>query len=133
MRTKTGNSLNEVCPAGKRPLGMFIASMLIFGTIGIFRRFIPLPSAFLAFARGILGGLFLLAFVKLRGKGGSRPLPPRLLLRLAGTGAMIGFNWMLLFEAYNYTTVAVATLCYYMQPTIVILLSPIVFQESSPF
>ncbi len=110
-------------------LGMLIASMLIFGTIGVFRRYIPLPSAFLAFARGILGGFFLLVFTRLRGKGITRRLPPRLLLRLALTGAMIGFNWMLLFEAYNHTTVAVATLCYYMQPTIVILLSPIVFRE----
>ena len=42
---------------------------------------------------------------------------------------MIGFNWILLFEAYNYTSVAVATLCYYMQPTIVVLLSPIIFRE----
>lgn len=116
-------------PNDLRSLGMFISSMLIFGTIGVFRRYIPLPSAFLAFARGILGGLFLLLFVRLRGKSNSRPLPPRLLLRLALTGAMIGFNWMLLFEAYNHTTVAVATLCYYMQPTIVILLSPIVFRE----
>ena len=36
---------------------------------------------------------------------------------------------MLLFEAYNHTTVAVATLCYYMQPTIVVLLSPVIFRE----
>ena len=114
---------------GRRSLGMFIASMLIFGTVGIFRRSIPLPSAFLAFSRGILGGLFLLAFLRLRKKDGARRLPPGLLLPLAGTGAMIGFNWMLLFEAYNHTTVAVATLCYYMQPTIVILLSPLVFRE----
>ena len=114
---------------GRRSLGMFIASMLIFGTIGIFRRSIPLPSAFLAFSRGILGGLFLLAFLRLRKKDGARRLSPGLLLPLAGTGAMIGFNWMLLFEAYNHTTVAVATLCYYMQPTIVILLSPLVFRE----
>ncbi len=114
---------------GRGSLGMFIASMLIFGTIGFFRRHIPLPSAFLAFARGILGGLFLLGFIHLRGGGARRPLPRRLLLRLALTGAMIGFNWMLLFEAYNHTTVAVATLCYYMQPTIVILLSPFVFRE----
>ena len=113
----------------RRSLGLFIASMLIFGTIGIFRRSIPLPSAFLAFSRGILGGLFLLAFLRLRKKDGARRLPPGLLLPLAGTGAMIGFNWMLLFEAYNHTTVAVATLCYYMQPTIVILLSPLVFRE----
>ena len=114
---------------GRGSLGMFIASMLIFGTIGVFRRHILLPSAFLAFARGILGGLFLLGFIHLRGGGARRPLPRRLLLRLALTGAMIGFNWMLLFEAYNHTTVAVATLCYYMQPTIVILLSPLVFRE----
>ena len=113
----------------RRSLGMFIASMLIFGTVGIFRRSIPLSSAFLAFARGILGGLFLLVFVRLRRKRVSGGLPPRLLLRLAVTGAMIGFNWMLLFEAYNHTTVAIATLCYYMQPTIVMLLSPIVFRE----
>ena len=112
-----------------RSLGMFIASMLIFGTVGIFRRSVPLSSAFLAFARGILGGLFLLAFIRLRGKEGAGRLPQRLLLRLALTGAMIGFNWMLLFEAYNHTTVAVATLCYYMQPTLVILLSPFVFRE----
>ncbi len=110
-------------------MGRFVASMLLFGTIGIFRRFIPLPSAFLAFARGILGGLFLLAVVRLRGKRGAERLPGRLLLRLAVTGAMIGFNWMLLFEAYNRTTVAVATLCYYMQPTLVTLLSPLVFGE----
>lgn len=113
----------------RRSLGMFIASMLIFGTVGIFRRSIPLPSAFLAFSRGILGGLFLLAFLRLRKKDGARRLALGLLLPLAGTGAMIGFNWMLLFEAYNHTTVAVATLCYYMQPTIVILLSPLVFRE----
>ena len=46
----------------------FLASMLIFGTVGVARRFIPLPSAVLAFTRGILGGLFLMAFVKLRKK-----------------------------------------------------------------
>ena len=110
-------------------LGMFIASMLIFGTIGVFRRFIPLPSALLAFARGILGGLFLMVFIKLGKKGDGETLAPGIVLRLVLTGAMIGVNWMLLFEAYNYTTVAVATLCYYMQPTIVILLSPLVFRE----
>lgn len=113
----------------RRSMGMFIAAMLIFGTIGIFRRYIPLPSAFLAFSRGILGGLMLLALTGLRGKSAFQRLTPCMLARLAVTGAMIGFNWMLLFEAYNHTTVAVATLCYYMQPTIVILLSPLVFRE----
>ena len=108
---------------------MFLSSMLIFGTIGVLRRYIPLSSALLAFSRGILGGLFLLIFAKVRKKSVDAKLQSRDLLRLVITGAMIGINWMLLFEAYRHTTVAVATLCYYMQPTIVILLSPLLFKE----
>lgn len=115
--------------ARRKAMSMFIASMLIFGTIGVFRRYIPLSSAFLAFARGILGGLFLLAYRKVRKKSAVAKLPSGVLLRLAVTGAMIGVNWILLFEAYSYTTVAVATLCYYMAPTIVVLLSPMLFKE----
>ena len=108
---------------------MFISSMLIFGTIGVFRRSIPCSSAFLAFFRGILGGLFLLAFIRLKKKKAWEKLPKSLFLGLTVTGALIGVNWILLFEAFNYTTVAVATLCYYMQPTIVMLLSPVIFRE----
>ena len=105
-----------------------ISSMLIFGTLGIFRRYIPLSSAMLAVFRGLLGNAFLLVFVF--AKGGRRPrLDRKSLFMLVITGAIMGFNWMLLFEAYNYTTVAAATMCYYMQPTIVILLSPFVFRE----
>ncbi len=114
----------------RKSLGLFLSSMLIFGTVGVLRRYIPLPSALLAFTRGVLGGLFLLVFVLLRKKkGGGEKLPKGVFWPLAATGAMIGINWILLFEAYNHTTVAVATLCYYMQPTIVILLSPLVFRE----
>ena len=105
-----------------------VASMLMFGTLGIVRRYIPLSSAMLAMCRGVLGSVFLLVFVLVR--GGKLKLPERrTALRLVLTGAIMGLNWMLLFEAYNYTTVAAATMCYYMQPTIVILLSPIVFRE----
>ncbi len=112
-----------------RSLGTFVGSMLIFGTIGVLRRYIPLSSALLAFTRGILGGLFLLIFARLRGKGSGGSIPAKTLGRLILTGAMIGINWILLFEAYAHTTVAVATLCYYMEPTIVILLSPLLFRE----
>ena len=105
-----------------------VASILMFGTLGIVRRYIPLSSAMLAMCRGVLGSVFLLFFVLVR--GGKLKLPERrTALRLVLTGAIMGLNWMLLFEAYNYTTVAAATMCYYMQPTIVILLSPLVFRE----
>lgn len=109
-----------------------ISSMLIFGTLGIFRRYIPLSSAKLALFRGLLGSAFLLILVFVRG-GKLQKLKSRTVFLLAVIGALIGFNWMLLFEAYNYTSVAVATMCYYMQPTIVILLSPFVFREKLTF
>ena len=117
---------------------MLASSMLIFGTIGLFRRYIPLSSGLLAFSRGILGALFLGLFLmirrlpeqrlKKRKDSWNRASAPVFFLLIL-SGALIGVNWILLFEAYNYTTVATATLCYYMQPTIVILLSPLFFHE----
>lgn len=105
-----------------------ISSMLIFGTLGIFRRYIPLSSAMLAFFRGLLGSAFLLILAFAKGDR-LQKLDAGKLLLLVLTGAIMGLNWMLLFEAYNCTSVAAATMCYYMQPTIVILLSPRVFHE----
>ena len=116
-------------PNDRNSVLMFVVSMLIFGTIGIFRRLIPFSSAFLALVRGVLGGLCLLVFMLVtRRRAGKRP-PAGVLLRLVVSGAVMGFNWILLFEAYHYTTVSVATLCYYMEPTIVVLLSPLLFRE----
>ena len=108
---------------------MYIASLLIVGTIGVFRRGIPFSSGLLAFVRGLLGALSLVLFVKLRGRRIGHGIERRKLLLLVITGFALSFNWMLLFEAYTYTTVATATLCYYFQPTIVILLSPLLFGE----
>lgn len=107
----------------------FISAMVIVGTIGVFRRNIPVSSAFLAFTRGLLGSLSLGAFVKLRGKKVFHGIERRKLLLLSLNGAMIGVNWIFLFEAFRYTTVAVATLCYYLQPTLLILASPLFFKE----
>ena len=107
-----------------------ILAMLIFGTIGIFRRWIPMPSALLAFCRGAIGSLSLVLLVLLRRRRVLGRLKRKTLALLVTSGAMIGINWILLFEAYEHTTVAVATLCYYMQPTIVILLTPLIFREA---
>ena len=41
----------------------------------------------------------------------------------------MGFNWILLFQAYKYTTVSVATLSYYFAPVIVTVVCPFLFKE----
>ena len=104
-------------------------SMVIFGTIGIFRRDIPLPSSLVAMTRGLIGMLFLLLVMVLRKRGMNRAAVRRKLGMLCLSGAAIGVNWILLFEAYNYTSVATATLCYYLAPMFVILASPLVVGE----
>ena len=105
------------------------AAMVIFGTIGLLRRLIDVPSAAIACCRGLLGCLFLFLLQCLRGrKPDWAALRPKLWLLLL-SGGMIGFNWMLLFEAYRYTTVAAATLCYYMAPILLIAVSPFLFGE----
>lgn len=104
--------------------------MALFGTLGLFVRAIPLPSSVIALVRGVLGVLFLLGVLALR-----HTKPDKTAIRqgwwlLCLSGVAIGFNWILLFEAYRYTTVAVATLCYYLAPIVVTLLSPWVLGEA---
>lgn len=106
-----------------------IASMTIFGTIGIFRRYIPLSSSFIAMTRGIVGALFLFATMALLKKKLDRTVVRNNLAMLIISGASIGVNWILLFEAYNYTSVATATLCYYFAPIFTILLAAVFLKE----
>lgn len=113
----------------KRSLAVLVGAMCIFGTIGILRRFIPLPSSLIALVRGVIGSLFLLVTSLLRGQKPDTAAIRRNLHLLLLSGAAIGFNWIFLFEAYCYTTVATATLCYYLAPVLVILLSPLVLKE----
>lgn len=106
-----------------------IAAMAIFGTIGLFVKNIPLSSSMIAMARGFTGVLFLLVFALLKGQKISFADIKKNLVTLTLTGAFIGINWILLFEAYKYTTVANATLCYYLEPVFLIIASSIIFKE----
>lgn len=105
------------------------ASMLIFSSIGIFVKYIPMPSSIIACARGLIGMIFLLLVVLITKNKLSRENIKNNLLILLLSGAAIGFNWIFLFEAYNYTTVATATLTYYLAPFFVMLASPFLLKE----
>ena len=104
-------------------------AMLIFSSIGIFRKYIPMPSSVIAFARGLIGMIFLLLVVLVTKNAISFKNIKKNLAILLLSGAAIGFNWIFLFEAYNYTTVATATLTYYLAPFFVMLASPFFLKE----
>ena len=106
-----------------------IIAVTAFGTIGIFVRYISLPSSVIAFVRGAVGAVFLLLLLYFRRTPFRwASVQPHWKL-LALSGAIISFNWITLFEAYRYTTVATANLCYYMAPVFVTLTSPFLFHE----
>ena len=106
-----------------------ITAMFIFGTLGLFVRYIPLPSSVIALSRGVLGMLFLLAVTLFK----KRPLDKTAIKKnavwLLPSGVALGFNWALLFEAYRFTSVATATLCYYLAPLTALLLSVPLYRE----
>jgi len=112
------------------PRFMLITSMAIFGTIGLFVRNIPVSSGELALYRAVLAALLIGAFLfvtkqKIPFSNIKKEIP-----LLLASGVAMGINWILLFEAYKYTTVSVATLSYYFAPVIVTLVCPILFKES---
>ena len=108
---------------------MLIAAMAIFGTIGVFVRGIPVTSGELALYRAVLAAVMIGAFLLVTKQriplAGIRKAIPLLLI----SGMAMGVNWILLFEAYRYTTVSVATLSYYFAPVIVTVACPILFRE----
>lgn len=106
-----------------------IAAMLIFGTISLFVKNIALASSEIALYRGILGSLFLLMVLLIKRDKVPWPRLKENRVPLLLSGAAIGFNWILLFEAYKYTTVSNATLSYYFAPVFVMLASPFIFKE----
>ncbi|MCI5479880.1 MAG: DMT family transporter [Lachnospiraceae bacterium] len=111
------------------PRLMFIASMVIFGTLGPFVRNIPVSSGELALYRAVLAALLISVFLLItRQKIPFSDIKREVPLLLA-SGAAMGINWILLFEAYKYTTVSAATLSYYFAPVIVTVVCPFLFHE----
>ena len=108
---------------------MFSLSMVIFGTIGLFVRFIPLSSGEIALIRAVLAFLLVGGYLLIKRRKISFENSKKEFVLLLLSGAAMGFNWIFLFEAYKYTTVSVATLSYYFAPVIVMVLSPLIFKE----
>jgi RarD protein len=106
-----------------------VTSMLIFGSIGPFIKKINLSSSEIALLRGVIGSLFLIcASFFVRQKPCYKSIKENIVL-LVLSGAAIGFNWMLLFQSYKYTSISNATLSYYFAPIFVIILAPFVLKE----
>lgn len=111
------------------PRLMLIASMTIFGTLGLFVRNISVSSGELALYRAVLAALLLTGFFVLSKQHIPLSKVKKEIPLLLASGVAMGINWILLFQAYKYTTVSAATLSYYFAPVIVTVVCPFLFRE----
>ena len=108
---------------------MLSVSMIIFGTLGVFTRNISVSSGELALYRAVMAAVLLVLYLLItKQKIDFKAIKKELILLLL-SGMAMGINWILLFEAYKYTTISAATLSYYFAPVIVTVVCPILFRE----
>ena len=107
----------------------YIAAMLIFGFNGILASAIPWHSYEIVLSRTVIGSLFMLAVMLVA----KRPFTFRHEMKsfkiLLVGGAVMGLNWMFLYEAYNQLGVGLAQLLCCSGPAVAMFLSPFIFKE----
>lgn len=108
---------------------MLSISMAIFGTIGLFTKQISVSSGELALYRAILAAILILLYLLVTKQKLNLQKIKKEIPLLLTSGMAMGINWILLFQAYKYTSVSVATLSYYFAPVIVIIVCPFLFHE----
>lgn len=106
----------------------YLIANTIYGTIGLFLHFVNTSSEFVVLCRGIIGSLFII-LMKVLNKDylDSKSIRSNLKL-LVISGMALGLNWVFLFAGYRYA-VAITSLCNYMAPIIIVLISSLLFKE----
>lgn len=103
--------------------------MIIFGTVGIVRKLIPLPTPIITMARGIFGFLGFLCLMLVRKQSFTLFRDRKTFCLVLLTGLILGVNMLAIYEAYSYISVSTATVYGYLAPFIAILLSPMIVHE----
>lgn len=107
----------------------YLFSVIIYGTIGFVLHFVNLPSEIVVLARGAIGSLIIYIYLKVNGHSLNAFAIKKNGKYLILSGIALGLNWVFLFASYRVSTVAIGSLCNYMAPIILIVLSPFLYQE----
>ena len=107
----------------------YVIAVLLYGTIGMLLRQIQAPSELVVLCRGVIGTITILTILTCKGRKLNWKAIRENGKMLVISGICLGLNWVLLFAAYRVTTVAIASLCNYMAPIIVVLLAPMFFGD----
>lgn len=106
-----------------------IISMSLWGTVGLFVRWIELTSIEIAFFRALIGFVFLIVLGLVLGEEWDWEILKKNARVLIFVGLALGIHWALLFEAYKNTTISNAIISYYMAPIFIVILCRIFYGE----
>lgn len=101
--------------------------MLLWGSIGVFTRYIDTSPILLAFLRALIAIPVLYAFHRIHKKTGR--LSVKRLLPFIVSGCILGLAWVCLFTAFRSTSISIAVLVYNMCPVYVLILAPVILKE----
>ncbi len=107
----------------------YIFALLLFGSNGIVASFIDLSSQNIVLLRTLIGSILLIAIFFLSGGRLTFYKYKKQFVFLMVSGIAMGTSWMFLYEAYERIGVSIASLLYYCGPVIVMVLSPLLFNE----
>lgn len=101
--------------------------MIIWGSLGVFTRSIPLSALSLAFLRAFIAlpVLFLVMKMKKAERVKLQLLKPYMI-----SGILLGFGWLTLFYGFKHTSIASAVMIYNMCPVYVMIAAPLILKET---
>lgn len=106
-----------------------IISLLLFGSNGIIANNVNVSSYEIVFWRTMMGSLLLVSIFFLTSHKPTFMQHKKDTFYIVISGISMGASWMFLYEAFSQIGVSIATLIYYCGPVIVMVLSPILFNE----
>jgi len=101
--------------------------MVIWGSLGVFTRSIPLSALSLAFLRALIALPVLFAVLKMKK---TEKVEWRLLKPYIISGSLLGFGWLTLFYGYKHTSISSAVIIYNMCPVYVMIAAPLLLKET---
>ena len=107
----------------------FLIVMCAFGILGPIIKAINLPSSAIACLRAWISSIALAIYFVLSKRHISKETFKKSIVPLIFCGIFMAGDWIGLFEAYRYTTVASATVAYYMEPIFFVIGCAIFLKE----
>jgi len=101
--------------------------MLLWGSLGVFTKSIPLSALQLAFLRALIALPVL--FIAMRLKKPAQPTPWKRYIPYVISGVLLAFGWLALFFGYKLTSISSAVIIYNMCPVYVMIAAPLILKE----